>query len=91
MIRSTLKGTLKGLWAVTVRTKWRIVFRLEGTDAFDALRTTALLRCLKALQPGGTLTVWKSDRLARRSTLVALLGARAIHEKRIVAWEEVAG
>jgi toxin HigB-1 len=30
-----LKGELKGLWAVTVRTNWRIVFRFEGTDAFD--------------------------------------------------------
>ena len=31
----TLKGDLKGLWAVTVRANWRIVFRFEGTDAFD--------------------------------------------------------
>ncbi len=30
-----LKGELKGLWAVTVRANWRIVFRFEGTDAFD--------------------------------------------------------
>ena len=30
-----LKGDLKGLWSVTVRTNWRIVFRFEGTDAFD--------------------------------------------------------
>jgi proteic killer suppression protein len=30
-----LKGDLKGLWAVTVRANWRIVFRFEGTDAFD--------------------------------------------------------
>jgi proteic killer suppression protein len=30
-----LKGGLKGLWAVTVRANWRIVFRFEGTDAFD--------------------------------------------------------
>jgi proteic killer suppression protein len=27
-----LKGDLKGLWSVTVRANWRIVFR-EGTDA----------------------------------------------------------
>jgi proteic killer suppression protein len=30
-----LKGGLKGFWAVTVRANWRIVFRFEGTDAFD--------------------------------------------------------
>jgi toxin HigB-1 len=30
-----LKGELKGLWSVTVRSNWRIVFRFEGTDAFD--------------------------------------------------------
>jgi toxin HigB-1 len=30
-----LKGELKGLWAVTVRANWRIVFRFEGADAFD--------------------------------------------------------
>ena len=30
-----LKGDLRGLWAVTVRANWRIVFRFEGTDAFD--------------------------------------------------------
>jgi proteic killer suppression protein len=30
-----LKGDLKGMWAVSVRANWRIVFRFEGTDAFD--------------------------------------------------------
>jgi proteic killer suppression protein len=30
-----LKGDLKGSWSVTVRANWRIVFRFEGTDAFD--------------------------------------------------------
>ena len=30
-----LKGGLKGLWSVTVRANWRIIFRFEGTDAFD--------------------------------------------------------
>ena len=30
-----LKGDLKGLWSVTVRANWRIIFRFEGTDAFD--------------------------------------------------------
>ena len=30
-----LKGDLKGLWSVTVRANWRIVFRFEGTDAVD--------------------------------------------------------
>jgi proteic killer suppression protein len=32
-----LKGDLKGLWSVTVRANWRIVFRFEGTDAFDVV------------------------------------------------------
>jgi toxin HigB-1 len=30
-----LKGYLKGMWAVTVRANWRIVFRFEGIDAYD--------------------------------------------------------
>jgi toxin HigB-1 len=30
-----LKGELKGLWAVTVRANWRVVFRLEAGDARD--------------------------------------------------------
>jgi proteic killer suppression protein len=30
-----LKGDLKGLWSVTVRANWRIVFRFEGNDVFD--------------------------------------------------------
>ena len=30
-----LKGDLKGLWSVTVRANWRILFHFEGTDAFD--------------------------------------------------------
>jgi proteic killer suppression protein len=30
-----LKGDLKGLWSVTVRANWRIIFRFDGTDAFD--------------------------------------------------------
>ncbi len=30
-----LKGNLKGLWSVTARANWRIVFRFEGEDAFD--------------------------------------------------------
>jgi proteic killer suppression protein len=30
-----LKGGLKGFWSVTVRAYWRIIFRFEGTDAFD--------------------------------------------------------
>lgn len=30
-----LKGDLKGLWSVTVRANWRIVFRFEREDAFD--------------------------------------------------------
>jgi proteic killer suppression protein len=30
-----LKGDLKGLWAVTVRANWRVVFRCDDGDAFD--------------------------------------------------------
>ena len=30
-----LKGDLKVMWSVTVRANWRILFRFEGTDAFD--------------------------------------------------------
>lgn len=30
-----LKGDLKGLWSVIVRANWRVIFRFEGTDAFD--------------------------------------------------------
>jgi proteic killer suppression protein len=31
----SLKGDLKGLWAVTVRANWRIVFRFESGSAMD--------------------------------------------------------
>lgn len=30
-----LKGDLKGYWSVTVRANWRIIFRFDGTDAFE--------------------------------------------------------
>ena len=30
-----LKGGLKGYYAVTVKTNWRIIFRFEGGDARD--------------------------------------------------------
>ena len=30
-----LTGNLKGLWSVTVRANWRIVFRFEDGNAFD--------------------------------------------------------
>lgn len=30
-----LKGDLKGYYAVTVKTNWRIIFRFEGGDAHD--------------------------------------------------------
>ena len=30
-----LKGDMKGLWSVTVRANWRIVFRMEENDVFD--------------------------------------------------------
>jgi proteic killer suppression protein len=31
----SLKGDLKGFWAVTVRANWRIVFRMTGGHAVD--------------------------------------------------------
>ena len=30
-----LKGDLQGMWSVTVRANWRIIFRFQGKDAFD--------------------------------------------------------
>ena len=30
-----LKGELKGLWSVTVRANWRVIFRFADRDAFD--------------------------------------------------------
>jgi proteic killer suppression protein len=30
-----LKGKLKGMWAITVRANWRIVFRFEDGEAMD--------------------------------------------------------
>jgi proteic killer suppression protein len=30
-----LKGRLRGLWAVTVRANWRVVFGFENGDALD--------------------------------------------------------
>jgi proteic killer suppression protein len=30
-----LKGELKGLWAVTVRANWRVIFRFTDGDAFE--------------------------------------------------------
>jgi len=30
-----LKGELKGLWAVTVRANWRVVFRFAEGEALD--------------------------------------------------------
>jgi proteic killer suppression protein len=30
-----LKGDMKGLWSVTVRANWRIIFRFENGDAGD--------------------------------------------------------
>jgi proteic killer suppression protein len=30
-----LKGELKGFWSLTVKENWRIIFRIEGQDAFD--------------------------------------------------------
>jgi proteic killer suppression protein len=30
-----LKGSLKGIWSVTISSNWRILFRFEDGDAFD--------------------------------------------------------
>ena len=30
-----LKGEFRGLWAVTVRAKWRVIFRMANGDALD--------------------------------------------------------
>ena len=30
-----LKGEFKGLWAVTVRANWRVIFRFVDRDALD--------------------------------------------------------
>ena len=30
-----LKGELKGLWAVTVRSNWRVIFRITDRDVLD--------------------------------------------------------
>lgn len=30
-----LKTDMKGIWSVSVKANWRIVFRFEGADAFD--------------------------------------------------------
>ena len=31
----SLKGALKGFWAVTVRANWRVIFRFADGDALD--------------------------------------------------------
>jgi len=31
----SLKGNLKGFWAVTVRANWRVIFRFQDGNAFD--------------------------------------------------------
>jgi proteic killer suppression protein len=30
-----LKGDMKGLWSITVRANWRIIFRFQGADVCD--------------------------------------------------------
>jgi toxin HigB-1 len=30
-----LKGALRGVWAVTIRANWRVIFRFVEGDAFD--------------------------------------------------------
>ncbi len=30
-----LTGDMRGFWSVTVSANWRIIFRFEGTDAYD--------------------------------------------------------
>jgi toxin HigB-1 len=31
----SLKGEMKGLWSVTVRANWRVIFRIADHDIFD--------------------------------------------------------
>ena len=31
----TLQGDMRGMWAVTVRANWRVVFRFEDGHAFE--------------------------------------------------------
>jgi toxin HigB-1 len=31
----SLKGQYKGLWAVTVRANWRVIFRMANRDVLD--------------------------------------------------------
>ena len=51
----------------------KTVFKDEGISGATTKRP-ALLRCLKALRPGDTLTVWKLDRLGRSlRDLIAML------------------
>ena len=30
-----LKGEMRGLWSVTIRANWRVIFRFADRDAFD--------------------------------------------------------
>ena len=50
--------------AALKRAGCKTVFKDEGISGATTKRP-ALLRCLKALQPGDTLIVWKLDRLGR--------------------------
>ncbi len=50
------------------------VFRDEGLSGATGVKPAALLRCLKTLEAGDTLIVWKLDRLGRSlRDLIALL------------------
>jgi DNA invertase Pin-like site-specific DNA recombinase len=50
--------------AALKRAGCKIVFKDEGLSG-ATIKRPALSRCLKTLQPGDTLTVWKLDRLGR--------------------------
>jgi DNA invertase Pin-like site-specific DNA recombinase len=50
--------------AALKRAGCKTIFKDEGLSGATTKRP-ALTRCLKALQPGDTLTVWKLDRLGR--------------------------
>ena len=59
--------------AALKRAGCKTIFKDEGLSGATAKRP-ALLRCLKTLQPGDTLTVWKLDRLGRSlRDLIAML------------------
>jgi hypothetical protein len=56
----------------------KTIFKDEGLSGAAAKRL-ASLRCLKTLQPGDTLTVWKLDRLGRSLRELITILAKIVH------------